>query len=165
MLPTTSRCLVKPMLAPLSLAVASLFAAPAMAAAPDSFKPYVSVGVTHDDNLFHLNNSDLGAALIGTRDLGDTSRRLGVGIDIEKQLSQQRLFASLNASRTQYNHFTQLNNDGKDLSAHLNWHLGSHIDGNVGGSYVESLTPVVDRIEKMRMAGVRTVPEMSRDFH
>ena len=142
MLPTSSNCLVKPMLAPLSLAVLSLFAAPAMAVAPDSFKPYVSIGLTHDDNLFHLNNSDLGDALIGTRDLGDTSRRLGIGIDIEKQLSQQRLFASLNLNRTQYNHFTQLNNDGKDLSAHLNWHFGSHVDGNVGGSYVESLTPV-----------------------
>lgn len=131
-------------LMPLAFGLCAVYGADAIADAGDVLRPYVGLMVAHDDNLFHLSNSDQAQTFLGSSSLADTYRRLSAGIDIEKQFSQQRLIASLNLSRTRFNHYSQLDNDGKDLSVALNWHLGTHIDGNVGTSYVETLTPFAE---------------------
>ncbi|WP_344762871.1 XrtB/PEP-CTERM-associated polysaccharide biosynthesis outer membrane protein EpsL [Actimicrobium antarcticum] len=136
--------LSRPLLAPLAIAISTMFCGSALAEPGDVFVPYVSVMASHDDNLYRLGSEEEGQRRLGTTNLSDTSRRLGVGLDIDKMISQQRLIASLNMSRTTYDRFSNLNNDGKNASVKLNWHLGSKVEGNVGTSYVEALTPFSD---------------------
>ncbi len=140
--PITSlpRCALSPIL----FATAVLCSGHVQAEQGDVIRPYIGFLVAHDDNLFHLNSPEQGQQTIGSTSLADTYRRMSAGVDIDKMVSQQRVVASLNLSRTQFNHYRQLDSDGKDLSAKLLWHVGPHIDGTVGTSYVESLTPFTE---------------------
>ncbi|MEB0136019.1 hypothetical protein QN362_11825 [Actimicrobium sp. CCC2.4] len=133
-----------PLLAPLTMVVCALFSGSALAGPGDVFTPYVGIVVSHDDNLFRLSGPEEALLRLGTSSLSDTYRRLNVGLAIDKQISQQRITANLGLNRTAYNRFTQLDNDGKDLQVNLNWHLGTHVEGNIGTTYVESLTPFSD---------------------
>ncbi|MDY7576642.1 XrtB/PEP-CTERM-associated polysaccharide biosynthesis outer membrane protein EpsL [Actimicrobium sp. CCI2.3] len=153
-----------PLLAPLSMAVCALFCGSAMAAPEsepvDVFTPYVGVMVSHDDNLFRFSNPDDAFRRSGNSSLSDTYRRLNVGLNIDKQISQQRLTVNLDLNRTAYNRFSFLDNDGKNLQTNLNWHLGKHVEGNLGASYVESLTPFSD----LRTTTERNLRTQKRTF-
>ena len=131
-------------LAPILLGIAVLCSGRAQAEQGDVIRPYVGFLVAHDDNLFHLNSPEQGQQYLGSSSLADTYRRMSAGVDIDKTVSQQRVVASLNLNRTQFSHYRQLDYDGKDLSAKLLWHLGTHIDGTVGTSYAETLTPFAE---------------------
>jgi hypothetical protein len=43
-----------------------------------------------------------------------------------------------------FDHFDQLDYNGKDFKADLAWQLGNRFSGNLGGSYVSTLTPFSD---------------------
>jgi exopolysaccharide biosynthesis operon protein EpsL len=130
-----------PLLAPLTLVICGLFSGGAMAEPGDVFTPYAGVMVSHDDNLFRLSGPEDAQLRLGTSNLSDTYRRLNLGLNIDKQISQQRLTVNLGLNRTAYNRFSQLDSDGKDLQVNLNWHLGTHVQGNLGATYIEALTP------------------------
>ena len=128
-------------LAPLCVAVAALYHATAQAEQGNVIRPYVGLMVARDDNLFHLNSPAQGQQYLDSSNLADTYRRMSAGVDIDKTVGQQRIVTSLNLNRTLFNQYRQLDNDGKDLTAKLVWRVGTHVDGNVGSSYVETLTP------------------------
>lgn len=151
-----------PLLAPLTMAVFALFCGSAMAEPGDVFTPYAGLMVAHDDNLFRFSGPEDALLRVGTSSLSDTYRRLNVGLIIDKQISQQRLTANLGLNRTSYDRFTQLDNDGKDLQVKLNWHLGTHVEGNIGSTYVESLTPFSD-LRATTERNVRTQKRMFAD--
>lgn len=111
-----------------------LTALPALAAGDDVLRPYVGYAVAHDDNL-------LGA---GEGAEATTSRQAGAGMLVDKSFSQQRLTAALHWNRIRYDRLAELDNDARDLRANWNWHMGNHVDGDIGVSYVEALAPFVN---------------------
>ncbi|MFT5535219.1 MAG: exopolysaccharide biosynthesis operon protein EpsL [Candidatus Paceibacteria bacterium] len=129
-----------PLLAPLTMAVCALFCTNAVANPEDVFQPYVGLSYAHNDNVYGLSSAEQGRAL-GIDSLADTYRVMSAGINIDKQISQQHLIANLGLSRSNYDRFTQLDNDGKNALVKLDWQIGSRITGNIGASYAEALSP------------------------
>ncbi len=129
-----------PLLAPLTMAACALFCGSAMAESGDVFQPYVGLSYAHNDNVYGLSSVEQGRAF-GIDSLADTYRVMSAGINIDKQISQQHLLASFGLSRSTYDRFTQLNNDGKNARVALEWQIGSRFTGNVGTSYAEALSP------------------------
>ncbi len=105
----------------------------------DVLRPYVSYGVTYDDNLLRVNSAADAIASFGSEQTSDTINRATVGIIIDKQISLQRININLELNRDTFNRFSILDNDGRDFSGKWNWHLGNHLEGNLGASYTRSL--------------------------
>ncbi|NMM39112.1 MAG: putative exosortase B-associated extracellular polysaccharide biosynthesis transporter EpsL [Glaciimonas sp.] len=110
---------------------------PAFAAENDVFRPYVGYSFSYDENVLGIPD---GANPKGEK-LSDTSRRAEAGLAFNKRISQQVLSAKLNLAHVTYDRLGALNNDSKDLLANWNWHVGDRLEGNLGASYVEALTP------------------------
>lgn len=123
---------------------------PVIAAEGDVLRAYVGIGVTHDDNILGTSN----VAIAGGADkLSDTAIRTEVGVMLDKTISRQRITADINLDHTAFNRFDNLDYDGRDISANWNWHLGEHLEGNLGASHVRALTSVQD---SLTAAGVPT---------
>ncbi|UMR33224.1 hypothetical protein MJ904_14315 [Massilia sp. MB5] len=124
---------------PLAL-LAALAQGAAHAAISDTIHPFVSLAYTHDDNLLRLPDGVPG--LKGPR--GDNLRQVQAGLLLERPIGRQKLTASAKVSRVTFDHYDQLDYNGKDFSADLAWQLGNHLDGHVGATYNQTLTPFTD---------------------
>src|SRR4051794_36401672 len=105
---------------------------PAFAASDDVFRPYVGYSLVREDNVLGVPD---GAAPSGEKH-ADTSRHAEAGLIFNKRVNQQVLSAKLDFSHITYERLGGLDNDSKDLLANWNWHVGNHIEGNLGTSYV-----------------------------
>jgi exopolysaccharide biosynthesis operon protein EpsL len=103
-------------------------------------QPYVGFGVAHDDNLLGVGD----AAASPGQSASSTSRHTEAGLLVDKRIGQQVLSAALQFTHNSYDQLPELNNNGKDLRANWNWHLGNYLDGNVGATNVQALAPYVD---------------------
>lgn len=122
----------------LPVACAAAFACgSAQAELSDTVHPFVAVGYTYDDNLLRLPDG-----VGGQR--SDRSTQSQAGVIIDRPISRQRLTATMKVSRVTFDHYDQLDYNGKDFKADLAWQLGNQLNGNLGGSYVETLTPFSD---------------------
>ena len=122
------------------LHLGALTSLPALAAPDQVVRPYVGYAVAHDDNVLGAGDGvDRPGEVVSS-----TSRRAEAGLLVDKRIGQQALSAALQFTHTTYEQLPELNNDGKDLRLNWNWHLGNHLDGNVGASYVQALAPFVN---------------------
>jgi exopolysaccharide biosynthesis operon protein EpsL len=128
----------------------ALLCLPAHAATDDVLRPYLSYTWQHDDNLLRLYDAATARALLGSDERADLSRRAEGGLLLEKKIGQQQLAAKLGFSHVNFSRFSELDYAGRDLSARWNWHIGPHLEGNVGATDVKALTPYVDfhRLER-----------------
>ena len=122
------------------LAVSTLAQAPALAGPSDAFKLIGSVGYTHDDNLFRLPDGDPG--FNGKR--SDSARQALIGVLFDKTYGRQRVFLQAKRYKVKFDTFSQLDYDGKDYQAALDWVIGNRFDGKLGASYVQVLAPYTD---------------------
>jgi exopolysaccharide biosynthesis operon protein EpsL len=126
---------------PLALLVCSAFvAAPAGAGPNDALHVYGGVAYGHDDNLLRVPEDQ--PAFDGTR--GDSWWTREAGLIFDKTYSRQHVTLVAKLSKTSFDHFTQLDYDGKDLQANWNWQLGNHLEGRIGTSYQQVLAPYTD---------------------
>jgi exopolysaccharide biosynthesis operon protein EpsL len=105
-----------------------------------SFHPYVALGYFHDDNLFRL--ADDRPAFDNQR--SDSARYATGGFFFDKMFSRQKVYAQAKLSKVKFNHFKQLDYDGKDLLGLWNWQLGNQFEGSLGASYEQTLAPYID---------------------
>jgi len=117
---------------------AALPAVPAHAMLSDTIHPYLAVARSHDSNLFRLDER----AVIAQR--GDDFTRTQFGVLVDMPISRQRLTAQLKRSKVKFSRYTQLDYDGKDYAADLEWHIGNHLEGHAGGTYAQTLTSFND---------------------
>lgn len=125
---------------PLLLSLGAATCLPALASSPDDvLHPYVGYSVLYEDNVLGSPNGAPGGA---TR--SDTSHRTEAGLNVKKRVSQQVLSAKVNFSRIKHERLGELDNVAKDLQANWNWHVGEHVEGNLGASYVQAMTPFIN---------------------
>lgn len=113
---------------------------PAAAAISDTIAPFIATSYSYDDNLFRLPDNSPG--FDGSR--SDTSRQVQAGLLINRPIGRQLLTGQVKWSRVSFDHFDQLNYNGKDYLADLEWHIANHLEGHVGASYAQTLTPFND---------------------
>lgn len=124
----------------LCLLVGVTFGVPAVGAVSNTVTPYAGVAYSYDDNVMRLADD----AVRSDRTRADTSRQIEAGLLLDKRIGQQVLSGKAALTQVSFNHFEQLDYDGKDFLAAWNWHLGNHVEGNLGASYVQILAPYSD---------------------
>ena len=123
---------------PLALA-AALACCPAQADISETIKPFLAVGSTYDDNLLRLpDNAPQGLQR------SDRATQVVGGFLLERPIGRQKLTGQAKLSRVTFDHYKQLDYNGKDFSLDWAWELGNRFDGNIGGSYQQVLTPFND---------------------
>ncbi|WP_432382715.1 XrtB/PEP-CTERM-associated polysaccharide biosynthesis outer membrane protein EpsL [Duganella sp. P38] len=105
----------------------------------DTIKPFAQVSIAHDDNLLRLRD---GETSDGER--SDTYKTVTGGFFLERPIGQQLITGRALFSRVKFDKFTQLDYNSKDILLAANWHILSHLSGNVGVSYNETLAPYSD---------------------
>jgi len=125
-----------------ALAVAGTLAAGGALAGPDDegLHPFVALGYDHDNNLFRLPDSSPGYDNVR----GDSSRRVEAGLNFNKTYGREVVTVLAKFDRVSFDHFTQLDYNGKDVRLDLAWHLGNHVNGTAGMTYLEVLAPYSD---------------------
>lgn len=131
---------LSPLAGGVALLLGVVLAVPANAALSDTLHPFASVVYSHEDNLLRLPDDTPGFA--GPR--SDNLRQAVVGVSLERPISRQLLTAEAKVSRVSFDHYQALDYNGKDLSAAWKWHLFDKLDGTIGASYGETLTPFTD---------------------
>jgi exopolysaccharide biosynthesis operon protein EpsL len=139
---------------PLALLIVSTFAAmPAGAGPNDALHVYGGVAYGHDDNLLRVPDDQ--PAFDNTR--ADSWWTREGGLIFDKMYSRQRITLVAKLSKTNFDHFKQLDYDGKDLSANWAWQLGNHLEGRIGTSYQQVLAPYTDfRSSERNLRNTRT---------
>lgn len=109
-------------------------------AGDDGLHVNAGIGWHHDDNLLRVPDNDPGYG--GQR--GDNWRQADAGATFDHLYGRQRVQASVQLSQVTFDHFSQLDYDGKDGRATWFWQLGDKLEGRLGASYVELLAPYTD---------------------
>ncbi len=108
------------------------FAQGAAANVGKPFQFYVTAGATQDDNLFRLNSSSDGEALLGTSELSDWYRFIGVGFESLIARENQRFELLGNVKRWAYEEFDELDHTSGRFRGVWHWKASSATQGNVG---------------------------------
>lgn len=124
----------------LALLVGALFAAPVGAGPNDALHLYAGLGWAYDDNLLRIPDGQ--PAFDNQR--GDSWRVAEGGLIFDHMYSRQRIAASAKLSKVKFDHFKQLDYDGKDLAATWYWQLGNRFEGTLGTTYAQVLAPYTD---------------------
>jgi exopolysaccharide biosynthesis operon protein EpsL len=123
-----------------ALLMCGLCVLPAGAGPNDALHLYAALGYGHDDNLLRVPDGQ--PAFDNTR--GDSWWEREGGLIFDKTYSRQRISAVAKLSKYDFDHFKQLNYDGKTLNATWLWQLGNHLEGKLGTSYEQVLAPYTD---------------------
>ena len=124
----------------LALLIGAIFSLPALAGPNDALHVYGALGYGHDDNLLRVAEGQ--PAFDNT--LADSWRTGEGGLVFDHMYGRQRINAYVKLSKVKFDHFTQLDYDGKDVLANWNWQLGNHLQGTAGASYAQVLAPYTD---------------------
>lgn len=134
-------------LRPLAFLVGAIFLLPshhAMAQASpqqeEGLKLYGGIGWGYDDNLLRV--PDNRPAFGGKR--SDRWRQAEAGVVYNKRISRQRVAVVAKASKVEFDHFKQLDYDGRDLQATWYWELGNKFEGQAGTLYDRTLASYTD---------------------
>ncbi|QNA88423.1 exopolysaccharide biosynthesis protein EpsL [Massilia sp. Dwa41.01b] len=125
---------------PLALVAGLILSAPGWAIPGSSLDVYGRVGWAHDDNLLRIPENE--PAFDNQRADSWTTAEFGAVVD--KTLRRQRLLAVGKLSKVKFDHFRQLDYDGKDLQASWYWELGKRFSGQLGSTYAQTLAPYTD---------------------
>lgn len=131
-----------------SLALLACLAAatPAGAGPGDALQVVASLAYGHDDNLLRVPDGSPG--FDNTR--ADSWWTREAGLVFDRTWGRQRIAAVARLSKSDFDHFRQLNYDGKDLQANWYWQLGNHLQGKAGASYQQVLAPYTDFLSTER---------------
>lgn len=118
---------------------------PALAAANDAqqkegMRLLGGIGWTHDDNLLRVADDE--PPFEGRR--SDSYRTLDAGVVYNKTVSRQRIAAAATVSKVKFDHFDQLDYDGRDLQASWRWEIGNKFEGLAEALYIKTLAPYTD---------------------
>ncbi len=128
-------------LPPVALLAGTLWTLPALGAPlEEGMQLLGGIGWAYDDNLLRV--PDAAPAFRGQR--SDSYRTVEAGVVYNKRISRQRIAATAKVSKVTFDHFDQLDYDGRDLQATWFWEVGNAFEGRLEGLYVQTLAPYTD---------------------
>jgi len=102
-------------------------------------RPYISTGVSYDDNIFRFSSPVQAKTALGSSDASDVIKRLELGVLVNLRLSRQLISLSSSLSENKFNRFNYLDNRGKSNSLRWDWRLGSNFYGELSASESETM--------------------------
>jgi hypothetical protein len=130
----------------IGIALLLLLAVPAMASAEDRFSPYAKITYDHDSNIFAYPSAGPDLPPGTPTAQGDSRETYVGGADISEQFGRQKLRATLEGRRINYDRLSDLSHDESLASAALEYEIGSAIDGNVRTRQEKRMAPFTERV-------------------
>ena len=121
-------------------AVSLPLSAPAYAIPGTPFDLYGRIGWARDDNLLRI--ADGAPAFDNQR--SDSWTTFEIGGVLDKTWGRQRVLGVAKVSKVSFDHFRQLDYDGKDFQGTWYWQLGNRFSGELGATYEQTLAPYTD---------------------
>lgn len=110
----------------------------------DVIRPYASATYSYDNNLRRFSSKEQALLSTGRKDTSDRVLITGVGIVLDKQVSQQHFYADVGVNRSKYDNNSELNNDGKEITVRWDWSVGNRWDGKLEAYHKEAMVPFAD---------------------
>lgn len=139
--------------------------APSSAALADEFDVInlnASGNVMVDDNLFRLRNG-LSANSVGLKTKSDTVTSTSLGLNINKQVSLQRIIADISFQNISYKTYSYLDFRASNYNAKWLWAIGNRLSGDISAQQTQSLASFTDYSNYSRR-NLRTVEEQKANF-
>lgn len=127
-------------LRPPILLAGALACGPALAVPGTGLDLYGRIGWAYDDNLLRIPSD----APAFDNQRSDSWRTLEAGAVYDRTISRQRLVAHAKLSKVKFDHFRQLDYDGRDVQGTWYWQLGNRFEGELGVVYAQTLAPYTD---------------------
>ena len=127
-------------LRPPVLLVGALACGPALAVPGTGLDLYGRIGWSYDNNLLRI--ADDAPAFDNQR--SDSWRTLEAGAVYDRTISRQRLVAHAKLSKVKFDHFRQLDYDGRDIQGTWYWQVGNRFEGQLGLVHAQTLAPYTD---------------------
>lgn len=113
----------------------------------DTFRPFVSLSLTRDDNILRLDKNE--PAVVGGRFdpnpvRADTYRVLSAGATLDWKYSRQQVQATAAVNKTEFGRYTSLDYKGQDLRLNWSWQLGNRLRGTLGATHSVTQTNISD---------------------
>jgi exopolysaccharide biosynthesis operon protein EpsL len=109
-----------------------------------SFTPFAAFELGNSSNLLGLPNIAAAQAIGAGSSLSDSWQTLQAGILIDKKISLQDIVAEIDVANVHYDRLQLLDHDNKNADIDWIWHAGEHVDGHLGATYKQELTPYID---------------------
>jgi len=119
----------------------ALFSLSSVAKEGDTFRPYVSVSMSQDDNLLRYDSK---LSLPDGVESEDTVLQTKVGVDVNWKLSRQNIIVNAELNDNKYTNNSRLDNQGESIKAVWDWQMGSKLDGALGYSHNKTLASFTD---------------------
>lgn len=116
--------------------IGALFGMPAFA---ETFQPFVSASINHDDNLLRLSDDQTEFG-----NTADTYRSVTGGVVFTRPVGRQTLSGGASVTSMKFDRFSELDYLGKNLNGEWHWFLTTRFEGHLGGSYARVLAPFAD---------------------
>nr|WP_315252971.1 XrtB/PEP-CTERM-associated polysaccharide biosynthesis outer membrane protein EpsL [uncultured Duganella sp.] len=136
----------KPLAAALGVWLGMAIGGAAQAEISDTIHPFVGITRSYDANLLRYADS----AQVPEDQRSDSLTQTQAGFNLERPIGRQKLTGQFKVSKVAFDRYDMLDYTGRDFNAELEWHLGNHLDGRLGGSYARSLTSFNDFHEAAR---------------
>lgn len=117
-----------------------LACAPALAVPGTALDLYGRIGWARDDNLLRVPDDE--PAFDNQR--SDSWTTLEAGAVYDRTISRQRLVGHVKLSKVKFDHFRQLDYDGRDIEGIWYWQFGNRFEGRLGASHAQTLAPYTD---------------------
>lgn len=144
----------------LSACIAGALSAPAhtqttsedVARVLDAFRPYASVGISYDSNIYRLDDD---APKIGDT-LADEYVTLAVGFDARLERREQRFNINGELNHSLYNEHDELDHTGSRFNAIWHWYASEGTTGDLGFRHRRALRDfanqsTLERVDEIRM--------------
>lgn len=119
-------------------------------AVDDPIRFHAGYSVARDSNLLRVSDDV-------AEEESDTLHRLEAGVELKLNLARQLATIRLDASRNEFERFSELDHDGRDLLGRLDWQIGNRLRGDVGytntrtlNTLVELQSPIRDQLTQQR---------------
>jgi len=98
----------------------------------DQLELFVSEEITRDNNVYRLSKDEDARTILGTSRKSDTYTTTTAGLNLNLPVSLQRFQAGFSLSDVKYQHFGNLDNQGRDAYGTWLWQVGSQLKGHLG---------------------------------
>jgi exopolysaccharide biosynthesis operon protein EpsL len=110
----------------------------------DTINFTANASINHDNNVFRLPANANTQLLIGSPDKSDYTRKVMMGINIDKKYANQSWSLDANVTNNKYDTFSYLDFNSTIYKAAWKWSLGSKLNGTLSADHSQTLNDFAD---------------------
>lgn len=107
----------------------------------DKIKPFFSAREIYDSNVFRIKDENLLKSVVGDDQLSDFVTILTAGVDLNYEISRQKINILLRKDFLRFSHYTDQNSDQDKVTGNVTLRVFDRFSSKINGSYTKVLEP------------------------